>query len=155
MDEAYDAAGKSPPTHCEFDHQIFGHPDDVLEDTRLSIAQKRALLASWATDANAVPHLPTLRQLPDGSMIKVDEILRALKSLDLAEGYRAVDHDPGMAWQRPFSRLRRSVNPVQVRRRRRPDDDDDPPPFPACAARPPRASGGGCVAVAEPEVVPS
>jgi len=53
---------------------LFGHPDDLVSDTRLTTEEKRVLLASWASDANALPYVPSLRQLPDGSIIKVDEI---------------------------------------------------------------------------------
>lgn len=35
---------------------------ELLVDARLSDDDKRALLASWASDANAVPHLPTHRE---------------------------------------------------------------------------------------------
>ena len=60
----------------------FGHPDDVLRHPTMSIAEKRALLASWASDARAIPGVPILRQLDDGSVLMVDQILRALTALD-------------------------------------------------------------------------
>ena len=68
--------------HQELPFEVFGHPQQVLEDFRLTTPEKRAVLAAWASDANAVSHLPALRQLPDGSIVKLDDILRALKALD-------------------------------------------------------------------------
>lgn len=41
----------------------FGHPRDVLKDPLLDTAEKRAVLASWASDASAVQDEPTLRWL--------------------------------------------------------------------------------------------
>ncbi len=34
------------------------HPDDVLEDRTLTLAEKREILAGWVSDANAVPDRP-------------------------------------------------------------------------------------------------
>jgi hypothetical protein len=41
----------------------FTIPDDVVKDPHLTIAQKRAILSSWASDASAVQDEPTLRWL--------------------------------------------------------------------------------------------
>lgn len=38
-------------------------PDDVLKDPHLTVAEKRAILTSWASDASAVQDKPTLRWL--------------------------------------------------------------------------------------------
>jgi hypothetical protein len=62
--------------------QVLGCPDGVLNHPRMSAAEKRAVLASWASDAHAVPDVPSLRQLDDGCVVEVDEIFRALKTLD-------------------------------------------------------------------------
>ena len=43
---------------------VFDHPRDVLADTTLSRAEKRAILASWASDAAAVTSCPSLRAIP-------------------------------------------------------------------------------------------
>ena len=43
---------------------IFDHPRDVLADATLSRAEKRAILASWASDAAAVTSCPSLRAIP-------------------------------------------------------------------------------------------
>ncbi len=59
-----------------------GHPDDVLNDPEMSKAEKRAILAFWASDANAMEDHPALRKLNNGAIIRVDDILRAMCSLD-------------------------------------------------------------------------
>jgi len=41
----------------------FHHPRDVLKDPDLSRDEKRAVLASWASDASAVQDRPELRWL--------------------------------------------------------------------------------------------
>ena len=41
----------------------FTIPDDVLKDPHLPMAQKREILACWASDASAVQDEPTLRWL--------------------------------------------------------------------------------------------
>ncbi len=62
---------------------VFDHPQDVLADTTLSRAEKRAVLASWASDAAAVTSCPSLRAVPGAKRaITIDEILEALSSLD-------------------------------------------------------------------------
>jgi len=62
---------------------VFDHPRDVLADTTLSRAEKRAILASWASDAAAVTSCPSLRAVPGARRpVSIDEILEALSSLD-------------------------------------------------------------------------
>ncbi|MGA9089709.1 MAG: hypothetical protein WB420_11435 [Bradyrhizobium sp.] len=62
---------------------VFDHPRDVLADETLSRAEKRAILASWASDAAAVTSNPALRTLPGAKTpVSIDEILEALSSLD-------------------------------------------------------------------------
>jgi hypothetical protein len=72
----------------DFDYLIhpgtkFDHPRDVISHPMLSIAEKRAILASWASDASAIASCPTLRS-PDGlkGPVTIDEILEALCELD-------------------------------------------------------------------------
>jgi hypothetical protein len=138
-------------TNPSLEYQVFGHPDEVVEDPRLSTKEKRALLASWASDANAVPHVPMQRQFPDGSIVNVDDILRALKSLDEREGSAALEESDSPKWQRYFTRRRASIFRKWPWKHRGPDDDDDPPPCPAYAARRRRGSVGGVFAIPEPE----
>ncbi|WP_298884490.1 hypothetical protein [uncultured Bradyrhizobium sp.] len=62
---------------------VFEHPRDVLSDPDLSVAEKRAILASWASDASAIASCPSLRS-PEGlkAPVTIDEILDALCALD-------------------------------------------------------------------------
>jgi hypothetical protein len=62
--------------------QIFEHPKDVVSDPDLSLNEKRAVLASWASDACAVEAAPTLRKTPSGRVVSFDEIMDAMRSLD-------------------------------------------------------------------------
>lgn len=62
---------------------VFSHPRDVVADPKLSLAEKRAILASWASDASAIASCPALRA-PDGlkAPVHIDDILEALQALD-------------------------------------------------------------------------
>jgi len=40
---------------------VYEHPGDVVKDPSISLAEKRAILASWASDAAAVASNPALR----------------------------------------------------------------------------------------------
>ena len=62
----------------------YAHPRDVVADPAISIGEKRAILASWASDAAAVPSNPALRELPGSyRRVTIDEVLEALSELDL------------------------------------------------------------------------
>jgi hypothetical protein len=69
----------------------FDHPRDVVAHPEFSLAEKRAILASWASDAAAISSCPALRA-PAGlkNPVSIDEILQALQALD--NGPR---HPPG------------------------------------------------------------
>ena len=122
-----------------------GDPDDILRNPRLSSAEKRAILADWASDAHSVKDHPALRQLDDGSVVDVDEILRALQALDAGADQAEITRGPFEGSAGKFlSRWRSAFRP-------RRDDDDDPPPCPASAALPMRLrlvsarSDGNCI----------
>jgi hypothetical protein len=62
---------------------IYDHPSDVLADPTISIGEKRAILASWASDAASVTSNPALRELPGSHrMVTIDEVVEALSALD-------------------------------------------------------------------------
>jgi len=62
---------------------VYDHPRDVVDDPKISIGEKRAILASWASDAAGVTSNPALRELPDSHrVVTIDEILEALTALD-------------------------------------------------------------------------
>jgi hypothetical protein len=55
---------------------------EVVNDPDMTVQEKRAILASWASDACAVEAAPDLRQLPAAPPVRFDEIMNALKRLD-------------------------------------------------------------------------
>ena len=63
----------------------FEHPSEVVGDPDLTLNEKRAILSSWASDACALEAAPELRELPRGKVIRFDDIMDALRSLDGAE----------------------------------------------------------------------
>lgn len=68
----------------------FFHPRDVLKDTGLDLAEKRAVLASWASDASSVREEPGLRWLlGTPEPVPLAEIGEALAKLDLWEAAAA------------------------------------------------------------------
>jgi hypothetical protein len=63
--------------------QAFGHPRNVIGDPDLTLNEKRAILASWASDACAVEAAPTLRRPPGAErLVAFDDIMDALRALD-------------------------------------------------------------------------
>ncbi len=60
----------------------FGHPSEVVNDPDLTLNEKRAILASWASDACAVEAAPELRARPTGPLARFDDIMEALRILD-------------------------------------------------------------------------
>jgi hypothetical protein len=58
--------------------QAYDHPDDVANDPDLSLNEKRAILASWASDACAVEAAPALRCPAGGKrVVSFDEVTRS------------------------------------------------------------------------------
>jgi len=60
----------------------FGHPSEVVDDPDLTLNEKRAILASWASDACAIEAAPELRAAPRGRTVRFDDIMDALRALD-------------------------------------------------------------------------
>jgi hypothetical protein len=69
--------------------QAFGHPSEVVADPDLTLNEKRAILASWASDACAIEAAPELRKSAAGPPVRFDDIMDALRTLD--RQYRALD----------------------------------------------------------------
>ena len=61
----------------------FSHPLEVVKDPDLGLADKRAILSSWASDACAVEGRPEWRWLlgTDGPVLLID-VVEALSRLD-------------------------------------------------------------------------
>jgi hypothetical protein len=89
--------------------QAFEHPMRVVDDPDLTLAEKRAILASWASDARAVEATPALRQPPASPRrVEFDDVMDALRALDRAgerprPHYRRVlaQRRPGVFGRRP------------------------------------------------------
>ena len=61
---------------------------DVVRDPDLTLNEKRAILASWASDACALEAAPDLRVTTSGRVVRWDDIMDALRTLDReADGY--------------------------------------------------------------------
>ncbi len=61
----------------------YASPEDVLRDSTLALSEKKAVLASWASDACAIDSKPAWRQPPGYSRpVAFDEIMTALQELD-------------------------------------------------------------------------
>ena len=60
----------------------FRSPMEVVNDPDMTIQEKRAILASWASDACAVEAAPDLRQPTGCPPVRFDDIMEALKTLD-------------------------------------------------------------------------
>ena len=86
----------------------FEHPSQVVNDPDLTLNEKRAILASWASDACAIEAAPALRQ-GFNSPVRFDDIMEALRSLD-----RQIN---GSKYRSPFAR--------RFKRRFPRDDDND------------------------------
>jgi hypothetical protein len=56
----------------------------VVNDPDLTLNEKRAILASWASDARAVESVPELRRVPveGGRPVPFDDVMDALRVLD-------------------------------------------------------------------------
>jgi hypothetical protein len=67
--------------------QAFEHPRSVVEDPDLTLNEKRAILASWASDACAIEAAPALRQAPGTKHpVSFDDVMDALRTLDQLAG---------------------------------------------------------------------
>jgi hypothetical protein len=84
----HDDSQTSKPFDLELDELLdpagaFDHPRCVVDDADLTVNEKRAILARWASDACALETMPTLRRLPKGRRpVPIDDIFDALKDLD-------------------------------------------------------------------------
>jgi hypothetical protein len=84
--------------------RAFERPVHVVNDPDLTLNEKRAILASWASDACAVEAVPALRQAPGGGPpVGFDEVMEALRELDK----QAKQQSPGDARSRRMTRKQR------------------------------------------------
>jgi len=97
----------------------FAHPMDVVRDPDLTLNEKRAILASWASDACAVETAPDLRLSASGNVVRWDDIMDALRTLDReAENYgKPLPH-----YKRVLARSRGLLGARKLSRRDRNDE---------------------------------
>ncbi|KQQ18060.1 hypothetical protein ASF53_06760 [Methylobacterium sp. Leaf123] len=129
---------------------VFRHPREVLAHPLLSRADKRAILASWPSDACALENAPALRCLPGckAEPVPVDIVLAALGTLDRGPPPAGTPASGCPALPR---RPRRLLNRHRFPRFGRRNDDDDPPPCPAAVMPRPRTPpSAAALAVAIP-----
>lgn len=150
MTQSFELLSRVPGTQTSPSVERVKRLEHIIGDPEMALEDKRALLASWASDMNAVPHLPWLRQLPDGSIVKLADILRALKALD---GPDAISPAERLSFgpkrsnkKKPSLRNLFWLRPIA----RDGDDDDDPPPCPACPGVRPSGRGGPAFAYPDP-----
>src|SRR5256885_13412959 len=99
----------------------FARPADVVNDPDLTLSEKRAILASWASDACAVEAVPALRQPPGTAPVRFDDIMDALRELDrLADARPVVPH---------YRRVLAERRPGVFGRRSQKRADDPGPPL--------------------------
>jgi hypothetical protein len=92
---------------------------DVVRDPDLTLNEKRAILASWASDACAIEAAPALRANVSGSVVRWDDVMDALRILDReAENYgKPLPH-----YKRVFAR--KDAGQLRIRKTRSGDPDD-------------------------------
>lgn len=117
---------------------VFRHPREVLAHPHLSREDKRAILASWVSDACALEGMPGLRCLTGckAEPVSVDTVLAALAALDREASVVAAKPVPSRRRARGLANVRRYLRP------RRRDDDDGPPSCPAAMRPRPRTPSG-------------
>ena len=85
-----------------FPARHFNHPDEVVDDRTLDTQEKRAILASWASDACAVESMPALRKPPGAPCpVTFDAVMDALRRLDDSRAEVGCDLEERRARERP------------------------------------------------------
>ena len=89
--------------------QAFDHPEQVVDDPDLTLNEKRAILASWASDVCAIEAAPPLRRLPgSGRVVSIDDILEALRRLDKESGEGGASWFGRQVWRKSVEAFRES-----------------------------------------------
>jgi hypothetical protein len=65
---------------------------EVVNDPDLTTAEKRAILASWASDTNSQAVMHELKSTPSSGLVRFEDIINALRMLDRQEQGRPVPH---------------------------------------------------------------
>jgi hypothetical protein len=79
--------------------RAFARPSEVVDDPDLTLNEKRAILASWASDACAEKANPLQRRGDSGGTASWDDVMDALKELDhRAAACATIRFDPELFW---------------------------------------------------------
>ena len=82
---------------------VFAHPRDVVAHPDLSLAEKRAILASWASDACAVESVPEA-PVEGARPVAFDDVMDALRALDASPTETSSRYHRVVRKRRIFSR---------------------------------------------------
>ena len=96
----------------------FTHPSEVVNDPDLTLSEKRAILASWASHACAVKAVPAMRRPPGNRPVPFDDIVDALRELDRQAGQHYRPH---------YKRVLAKRRPVVFGRKAQGSDDSRGP----------------------------
>ena len=90
--------------------RAFQDPQHVVNDPDLTLNEKRAILASWASDACAIEAAPELRQAPGTAQpVRFDDVMDALRALEV--GFHRRWRDVGQAEVACADQADRDVGP--------------------------------------------
>lgn len=80
----HDPVVAAPSDAGAFERRLaYCFPDEVVEDPSLNAAQKRAILAEWASDRSAIESRPTLRLLAGTTFpVPLSCVMKAREKLD-------------------------------------------------------------------------
>jgi hypothetical protein len=130
MTRSYSFFPSTRSSAAPYEAAIYTHPSDVTTDQKLTTAEKKAVLASWISDARGVENAPSLRQLDSGAVVEVDAILQALVLLDQQAPDRRENGQRLHLSGRSRNVLSRWMKRISASKSSN-DNDDDPPPAPA------------------------
>jgi hypothetical protein len=82
---------KSSLVFAAVDWRNWTHAYKVLNDPGMSTDQKKALLRSWVAESNAVPYFPSIRRLQSGQLVLIDDVAKALATLDALQAASSLD----------------------------------------------------------------
>ena len=97
--------------------RAFAQPMDVVRDPELTLNEKRAILASWASDVCAIEAAPELRVTASGNLVAWDDIMDALRALDKEDICKPLPHYKRVLAQKGIGLL----GATMLRRRNRND----------------------------------
>jgi hypothetical protein len=117
-DTSFGVRDRWDPNELLHPAQAFEHPSRVVNDPDLTLNEKQAILASWASDACALEAAPHLRSPQGGKQpVLFDDVMEALRTLDKqanekdAARYRRVLRRSRFEHRPPLSSTeRRSIN---------------------------------------------